>query len=152
MTAEFLSSRTVDRLVSSLNTVRAIYRRGGFLVRVALMDMEFVKLEDKSEWVLINTTAAREHVTDIERSIRTVKDRCRSVLSEVPYKQCMPDQFLIHLVKFVVMWLNAFVSDSGASDEFSPREIVTGKRMDYKKHCRARWGAYIEASEVMILP
>lgn len=111
------------------------------------MDMEFKPLEDISTDVPVNTTAAREHVTDIERSIRVIKDRSRSTLSEVPYKHCMPDAFVIFLLKFVVLWLNAFVSDNGASDEFSPREIVTGLRMDYDKHCKCRWGAYVEASQ-----
>eukprot|EP00956_Cyclotella_meneghiniana_P002565 scaffold3022_cov42-Cyclotella_meneghiniana.AAC.1 len=113
---------------------------------MCLMDMEFKKLEDGTTEVMINTTAAREHVTDIERYIRSIKDRCRSVLSELPYKECMPDVFVIFLLKFVILWMNAFPAKNGVSDEFSPREIVTGLRLDYKKHCQARFGAYVEAS------
>ena len=30
--------------------------------------------------------------------------------------------------------------------QYSPREIVTGKVFDAAKHCRARFGAYVEAS------
>jgi hypothetical protein len=97
--------------------------------------------------VAINTTAAREHVSDIERCIRTIKDRCRSVLSELPYKKFLPDIFIVHLLKFVVLWLNAFPSDNGVSTEFSPREIVIGLRLDYAKHCKACFGAYVEASQ-----
>eukprot|EP00956_Cyclotella_meneghiniana_P038953 scaffold162906_cov46-Cyclotella_meneghiniana.AAC.1 len=145
-TLEFLPSRTTDQLHKSLQTVARIYRRGGFLVKMCLMDMEFKKLEDGTTEVMINTTAAREHVTDIERYIRSIKDRCRSVLSELPYKECMPDVFIIFLLKFVILWMNAFPAKNGVSDEFSPREIVTGLRLDYKKHCQARFGAYVEAS------
>eukprot|EP00956_Cyclotella_meneghiniana_P009213 scaffold12647_cov40-Cyclotella_meneghiniana.AAC.2 len=145
-TLEFLPSRTTDQLHKSLETVARIYRRGGFLVKMCLMDMEFKKLEDGTTEVMINTTAAREHVTDIERYIRSIKDRCRSVMSELPYKECMPDVFVIFLLKFVILWMNAFPAKNGVSDEFSPREIVTGLRLDYKKHCQARFGAYVEAS------
>ena len=103
--------------------------------------------EDETTEVLVNTTAAREHVTDIERCIRTIKERCRSIMSELPYKHCMPDMFIIFLLRFVVLWLHAFPSDSGVSSEFSPREIVTGLHLDFKKHCRARFGSYVEASQ-----
>ena len=34
---------------------------------MCLMDMEFKKLEDNCTEVLVNTTAAREYVGDIER-------------------------------------------------------------------------------------
>jgi hypothetical protein len=38
------------------------------------MDMEFKPLESLSKSIPVNTTAAREHVNDVERSIRTIKD------------------------------------------------------------------------------
>jgi hypothetical protein len=111
------------------------------------MDMEFEKLVDSFDEGFINTTAAREHVGDIERGIRFIEERARSVLSELPFKHCMPDAFVIHLMMFVVFWINAFPSDSGVSSVHSPREIVTGLKIDYSKHCRARWGSYVEASD-----
>jgi hypothetical protein len=37
------------------------------------MDMEFEPLVDTMEEVVINTTAAREHLGDIERKIREIK-------------------------------------------------------------------------------
>lgn len=59
----------------------------------------------------------------------------------------MPNVFIIFLLRFVVLWLNAFPNANGASTEFSPREIVTGLRMNYPMHCRARFGAYVDASQ-----
>ncbi len=66
ITLEFLPSRTAKQLLKSLETVARIYRRGGYLVRLCLMDMEFRPLEKLSEDIPINTTAANEHVADIE--------------------------------------------------------------------------------------
>jgi hypothetical protein len=66
------------------------------------MDMEFKQLVDRMEEVNINTTAAREHVGDIERKIREIKERTRGTVSELPFKHCMPDQAIIHLVYFIV--------------------------------------------------
>eukprot|EP00956_Cyclotella_meneghiniana_P035517 scaffold115573_cov38-Cyclotella_meneghiniana.AAC.1 len=146
-TIEYLPSRTAEQLISNLNKVVKLYRRGGYVVRVALMDMEFEPLVDQSEDVLINCTAAREHVTDIERYIRTQKERCRAVVSELPYKDYMPDPFIIRLMYFVAFWINGFPNENGVSKVYSPREIVTGMSIDFKAHARARFGSYIEASE-----
>lgn len=142
-----MPSRTVEQLAKSLDKVITVYRRGGFIVRHVLMDMEFEPLVDQVDAVIVNTTAAREHVGDIERQIRVIKDRAHAVTSELPYKNCMPDAFIIRLVYFCVFWLNAFVNDNGVSDVYLPRKLVTGLKVDYAKHCRARWGAYVEASD-----
>jgi hypothetical protein len=147
LTIEFLPSSTAEQLSKSLLKIARLYRRGGFMIRTCLMDMEFECLQEAIDYLLINCTAAREHVTDIERSIRTVKERSRSVVSELPYADCMPDQMVIHLMYFVCMWINAFPSENGVSTQYSPREIVTGTKMDYSKHCKALWGSYVEASK-----
>ena len=51
------------------------YARGGFVVNLMLMNMEFEKVKDELPLVVVNTTAAREHVPDSERRIRTIKER-----------------------------------------------------------------------------
>ena len=51
-----------------------LYARGGYIIRVILMDMKFEKVKD--ELVLnVNTTAAKEHVAEIERGICLLKER-----------------------------------------------------------------------------
>ena len=85
-TAEYMPTRTADQLGGGLKKVLNLYRRGGFIVRVILMDMEFESLTDELELVQVNTTAAQEHVGDIEHGIRTIKDRARSTLAACPDK------------------------------------------------------------------
>ncbi len=63
VTIEYLKSRTARRLIDTLERVIRI------IVQTALMDMEFKKLRDKLPNVILNTTAAREHVGEIERKI-----------------------------------------------------------------------------------
>ena len=65
VTLEYLPSRTAAQLHKSLLNVSRIYRRGGFLVKMCLMDMEFKKLEDDTTEVAINTTAAIESMWQI---------------------------------------------------------------------------------------
>ena len=44
-----------------------LYVRGGFIVNLALMDKEFDAIKEYAPFLQINTTAAREHVGEIER-------------------------------------------------------------------------------------
>jgi hypothetical protein len=52
-----------------LKIVFQIYAKAGFTVQTLFMDMEFNKLRDKLLNITLNTTAAREHVEEIERKI-----------------------------------------------------------------------------------
>ena len=46
-----------------------------------------------------------------------------------------------------VFWLNAFPHANGASDTLSPRYLLTGKHLDYRKHIRLEFGAYVQTHE-----
>ena len=98
----------------------------------------------------MNISAAREHVGKIERYQRTLKERCRCVFSDTRPVGCNAYRYLhkkivIHLVYFCIMMVNAVPAAKGISDRFAPREIVTGRSLDFK-HLQAVFGEYIEAS------
>ena len=78
------------------------------MVKVILMDMEFEKIIDEIDMAIVNTTAAREHVTNCERRIRTIKESARYTVSETRRVniKVLPKQVIIHLIYFVVMWIN----------------------------------------------
>ncbi len=58
VTIEYLKSKTAKRLIDTLERVIRIYRKAGFIVQTALMDMEFEKLRENFPSVILNTTAA----------------------------------------------------------------------------------------------
>ena len=70
---EHTPSCTAKQLGSSITKVVNFYARGGFVINIVLMDQDFDKIVDDVPKLKINTTAAREHVGEIERTIRTVK-------------------------------------------------------------------------------
>ena len=111
------------------------------------MDQEFDKIVDQMEMAIVNTTAAREHVTDAERGIRCIKDSGRCTMAELRRIGIitLPKQVIIHIVYFVVFWLNAPPATNGISEVHSPREIVLGRSIDYNLHCRATFGQYVHA-------
>lgn len=146
-TAEHVPNRTAKQLSSSLKKIIRLYGSGGFIVRIILMDMEFEKVADEMENVIVNTTAAREHVAEIERGIRTIKERARCTVSELPFAwKCLHRQVIIHLIYHTVKWLNVVPAKDGISEKFSPREIVLQRRIDVAKDAPFQFGTYLEAS------
>ena len=59
-----------------------LYAIGVFVVRNVFMDGEFKKIKPEVE-LDINISAAKENVGKIERYHRTLKERCRCVLSDM---------------------------------------------------------------------
>jgi hypothetical protein len=74
-TSEYFPRRLQPILVKSLKKVFNIYNNRGFNVETTLMDQEFECLKSDIPEVNLNTTAASEHVPDIERHIRLLKER-----------------------------------------------------------------------------
>jgi hypothetical protein len=147
VTAEFVPSpRTAKQLALGVNRITDLYACGGFQVGTVLMDNEFEKLRNLVPTLAINTTAAKEHVPEIERKIRLIKERGRGILNTLPFKK-MPRLMLIELVYHVVMWLNAFPAKSGVSETLSPREIVYRHKLDFAKHCKSPFGTYCEVHD-----
>jgi hypothetical protein len=69
--AEFTPVCTAKNLAANIKHILQVYMRGGFKVSTLLMDNEFDCLVPLLPQLVVNTPAAREHVTDIERRIRT---------------------------------------------------------------------------------
>ena len=53
----------------------------------------------------------------------------------------------IELAKHGVMFLKAFPPNSGLSKTYSPRTIMTGKALYWKKICKLHFGAYTQVHE-----
>jgi hypothetical protein len=77
-TVEALPNRNIKTLVNAIKNVVTVYKRAGFIITTTLMDGEFEPmrgdLADMSPGIALNETANDEHVGEIERFIRTVKE------------------------------------------------------------------------------
>jgi hypothetical protein len=82
--AEMLTSRQATALSSVMKNVIRLYKGRGFNVPLVIMDGEFESIRgDLSDLgVTLNTTSNAEHVDDIQRYIRTVKERCRCIAGQ----------------------------------------------------------------------
>ena len=94
--------------------------------------------------IQLDVTAAGEHVKLIERCIRELKERCRAILSTLPYK--LPMVLMTWLIYFVVSRINLTPSTVG-NNFISPREQLTGVRPDFNRDLRVSFGEYVETHE-----
>ena len=94
----------------------------------------------------LNTVSNDEHVPEVERHIRTLKERTRCVYNTLPFTR-MPNRLIIEMVYASTFWLNSFPPADGISDTISPRAIIVGTRLDYTKHCQLEFGTYVQTHE-----
>ena len=94
----------------------------------------------------MNTTSQDEHVGDVERYIRTIKECMRGISNTIPFKR-LTHNMVMELAKAVVYWLNSVPSNMEVSPTMSPRAIITGQLLDYHKHCQYEFGEYVQTHE-----
>ena len=124
-------------------------------MRTIMMDMEFEKVKDEKgiELIDVNTTAAREHVGEIERGIRYLKERCHcsiSIFAEVGIKY-LAKPIVIQLLYSVTLFINVVPDALGVSERYSSRKIVTQRKFDFERDCKLLFGPYVQASNDAII-
>ena len=103
-------------------------------------------LEEKYN-IEVNPTAANDHVGEVERMIRTVKERVCASMNVMTWKMSVPIIIARDLVLNVAMMVNYFPPNSGLLTNLSPRNIMKGRKLDYKKHFRLLFGDYCQLHE-----
>ena len=54
---------------------------------------------------------------------------------------------VIHLIHYVVLWINPFLAARGVSETLPPREIVIQQYVTYGKQYKYVFGFYVEAHD-----
>ena len=103
VTAENMKSRTAKQLDKSIKRVIQLYSCRSIIVQTVFMDVEFHRTVDElSDRTVVNTSAAQEHVAEIKRKIRTTKERCRAIVSTLPF-EVIPKLTVTNIMYFVVI-------------------------------------------------
>ena len=96
--------------------------------------------------VAFNLSNAQEHQTHTEPNTCTIQERVRAVFHSLPY-QALPIKLLNYMFPEVTQKLNFIPPKGGISAYYSPREIVTGQRLNYKKECLISFLSYVLAHD-----
>lgn len=146
--AEVLQNRRVETLLTGLKKVKMLHSRHGFIMNRAAGDNEFATLDVglSSIGVTLNTVSQNEHVPEIARHIRTLKDRCISTYNALPFNK-KPTRIIVELVYAMKFRIHAFPAADGVSASISPRELVSGVAISAKKHSVIPFGAFSQTHE-----
>lgn len=143
-TIKLCKSRETDEIQNAITSAISSHESRGFIIENIHGDNEFNN-DELIENLKPKTTIIyppREHVKEIERSIRTMKERSRSTCHAVPYKR-YTKLMTKHLMKYITEWLNMFPSENSVSKSMSPASIVEGiGKPDMKKN-RVPFGTYV---------
>ena len=124
------------------------YVARGFRVTIILADNQFESMRGDiaNLGATLNVTARDEHVPEIERFNRTIKERVRANYNMLPFKY-LPPIFIVEMIYNAVFWRNMFTIKGGISDTQSPSEIVLGRKLNFNNHCKIEHGQYVQTHE-----
>jgi hypothetical protein len=93
------------------------YKARGFTISRIEAGQEFMCITNDILPINLNAAAADDHVAEVERSIRTVKERTRCTVQGMPYQR-IPRLMMRSAVQGAHKSLNQFLAWDGASDVF----------------------------------
>ena len=104
-----IANRTDECLLKAFDETFWVYNMNGFTVTSSHVDPEFESLEDamNDSDIVVHWVPAQQHVPEIERTIRTVKDGCGCACQSLPF-QAIPKVMIKALAKRVVKFVNVF--------------------------------------------
>jgi hypothetical protein len=158
ITATLLSDRKKSTIMKALQQVFRVYQGRGhrienveFLneevpVHTILADNEFQALRDDIEELGINVhiVTKDEHVPEVERQNRVIKERARATVQTLPYKK-LPKKIRVALIQYVIFWLNNIPKEDQVQ---SPRTLIMGEQvLDYNNLCKIPFGAYVQVHD-----
>ena len=135
-------------IFNGIHAIHQIYLQRGFQIRNAFMDGQFEPLRGNLAelGILLNTAYNDKHVPEIERQIRTVKERTRAIYCTLPFKK-MPRRLIIEMVYAANYWLTMFPRKGGVSKTLSPHALLTGQSWSYTTHCKLEFSDYVQTHE-----
>ena len=118
------------------------YKDIGFTITDYYSDNEFEHLSNFLAPAHLHTCAANEHIGDINRSIRKIKERLRFICQSIPYKK-FTKLMMRYLVQDMITFLDIFPYKNEISSNLSPEAIILGSpNPDYNK-MKIIFGAYL---------
>ena len=121
------------------------YIRRGIAVTQVNADNEFRVLEGELGQVMLNIVAADQHVGDVERSIRHVKEHTRCHVHRLPYRRYPTEMVCGALVKSTGD-INRMILYDGITETNSPETLIEGVPGPcYKDIVKLNFGDYVQA-------
>ncbi len=143
-----LDNMSVTTIISHFKVEIGVYASRGFRVTIILADNQFEPMRGELAdlGAIINVVSRDEHVPEIERFNRTIKERVRAAYNVLPFK-FVPPVFIVELVYAQVFWRNMFAIKGGISHTQSPSKLILNCKLDFNAHCKIEYGEYVQTHE-----
>jgi hypothetical protein len=145
-TVSYIADRNKLTILREMKAILHLYKCRGFTIRDIHCDNEFALIREVVRPIQLNIVPADSHVGEIERSIRTIKERLRTCLHGLPFKR-LPKLMIKHMVSDTVRCLNQFPWKHGISETLSPAAIVVGVAIPDFTGMRIEFGSYAQVFE-----
>ena len=106
-TSTAMPDMTEETMFSVLKELDQFYMRRGFKINVVLADKQFQCLDNSlaERQMMLNIAAQDEHVPQVERYIRVLKERMRCAIHNTPFTK-IPPRMVIGLMAYVLFYIN----------------------------------------------
>ena len=141
-----IQNRTKRTLLMETRAILHLYATRGFIISRIEGDREFSCIVNDVLPTALNVADADDHVHEVERSIRTIKERVRCTVQGLPYRR-LPRVLIRSIVEGAHKSLNQFPVKNGASAVLSPLTIMTGSPSPDYNDFKIELGAYAHVFE-----
>ncbi|KAI2498511.1 Reverse transcriptase (RNA-dependent DNA polymerase) [Fragilaria crotonensis] len=145
-TVRQVPDRSKAVILQATRHVVNLYNSRGFNVCDIHADNEFECIREDVRPVEVNAVTMDSHVGEVERSVRTIKERLRTCVHGLPFER-LPKLMIRHMVIEAVRCLNQFPWKHGISDDMSPAALVTGHPPPDFQKMRLEFGTYVQVFE-----
>ena len=123
-TAELIWNKSNNTLMLSITQVAQTYKARSFHVCNILADSSFECIRNwlSEIGIALNITSRNEHLPEVERYIRTIKEQMRAITNTLPFKK-YPPRLIAEMVYNVVFWMNSFPAKDGVHMTIRPRTL-----------------------------
>jgi hypothetical protein len=148
LVVRFINNKKTETMDKAIEQVVAVYKKHNVNITMIVCDGEgaisALQASIEGAGIQVEQASKNEHVATVERAIRQLKERVRSFINSLPYQ--ITRQMLIYLVQYLTFMINNFPRSTSLVENMSPREKLTGKKLDYAVDCKLEFGDYVHAN------
>ena len=138
----------IEDTVKITKDIINIYESRGLTVKQVNADNEFNCVREEIRSITVNIVASDEHVGQVERSIRNIKEGTRCHVHRLPFKR-NTKLMITSCVSYTVHQHNNLPNNSSLNTKMCPSSLILGSPApSYKDIMRLNFGEYVQVYNI----
>jgi hypothetical protein len=143
LSCRHIGDRSKQTIQSCISSDLTLYQTRGFNPTEIHADGEYNPFRHSFPTIRFSICSADDHVPEIERAIRTVKESIRTIIHGMPYSY-LPRVLVKELATSAIRTINMLPHPDGVSNTLSPATIVTGEHKPDYNQMPLEFGTYVQ--------